>query len=109
LADEAVRNRVLGVVAAVDVLDVQARVAIVEVLHDACEQALELLWIEATEVVLPPDGVLDFGPRDAERVLHRPARARRIGVVDERPLGAELGRKGFLLVEAAARADAAAI
>ena len=109
LPDEAVGHRVVGVRAAVDLLDVHRPGLVVQVLDDALQEPLEVVRIERLVVLLPPDAVLQLGPGDAERVLDGTTRAGRVGVVDERAVDPELRRDRLRLVVRAVRADASAI
>ena len=65
--------------------------------RDPLQQRLEMVRIEGPEAVLPPDAALDLGPCHRERVLHRPPRAARVRVEDERPLNPEARRECLAL------------
>ena len=108
-AHEAVGHGEVRIAAHEDVLHVERCLLVVQVLGEALDETLVLGGVVLAEVGLEPDLVLDLRPGDREGVLGAPARAVRVGVVDQRTLVAEHGGEGLLGVVRSAALDAALV
>ena len=109
LADDAVGTGRLRITPTVDVHHVERRLLLVEVRDRALEQGLVRGGVELLEVRLPPDPILELGPRDTEGVGNRTTGARGVAVVDERTIDAELRSERLLVVVGTVELHATAV